>query len=41
MAKNNQTPVSFWLGQPLRSLRDWINDSNSLIQEENERNKQR
>ena len=38
MAKNNRTPVDFWLQLPLRSLRDWIRDSNDLIQEDNERN---
>lgn len=37
MARNNRTPVDYWLSLSLRSLCDWIRDSNMLIQEENDR----
>lgn len=37
MAKNNQTPVSYWLSLPLPSLCKWIKVSNQLVKEARER----
>jgi len=31
MAKNNNTPVYYWLQLPLVELVEWIKDSNELI----------
>ena len=39
MAKNNQTPVSYWLSLPLPSLFKWIKVSNQLVKEARERRK--
>ena len=39
MAKNNQTPVSYWLSLPLPSLCKWIKVSNQLVKEARERRK--
>lgn len=41
MARNNRTPVDYWLSLSLRSLSEWIRDSNDLIHEENERMRRR
>lgn len=33
LAKNNHTPVPFWLSMPLRELRFWIKANNAVITE--------
>ncbi|WP_298031690.1 hypothetical protein [uncultured Dysosmobacter sp.] len=35
MAKNNNTPVSFWLSLPLPDLVAWIKASNAIVEKEN------
>lgn len=34
MAKNNDTPASYWVSLPLKSLAKWIKASNLLVAEE-------
>ena len=33
LAKNNQNDISFWLSQPLMSLRHWIKANNAVIED--------
>jgi hypothetical protein len=37
MAKNNNTPVSFWLELPLTEFSKWIRASNSVIEKSNQK----
>lgn len=37
MARNNSTPVSYWLALPLSSLCKWIKVSNQLVKEAREK----
>jgi hypothetical protein len=37
MAKNNSTPVPYWLALPLPSLCKWIKASNQLVKEAREK----
>ncbi len=34
LAKNNHTPVPFWLSRPLRELGEWIRANNRLVEKE-------
>ncbi|MCL2487346.1 MAG: hypothetical protein FWE80_01545 [Oscillospiraceae bacterium] len=32
LARNNNTPVDFWLSLPLTELRGWIDDNDALME---------
>lgn len=34
LAKNNHTPVPYWLSVPLRELKLWIKSNNAIIADE-------
>ena len=33
LAKNNRNDISFWLAQPLMSLRHWIKANNAIVED--------
>ncbi|MDE6836783.1 MAG: hypothetical protein K2P33_00115 [Acutalibacter sp.] len=40
LARNNNTPVSYWLEQPLKELGQWIK-ANNRLEEKNEQRRQK